>query len=111
MFGIFKKTFKGLKKTRNKIANAFSALSKKSYLEDQDLEKLEESLIEADISYDIVDDIIEHLKKKDSSDKGWMERAREIILSRITMENNLEEIKKVIMLVGVNGSGKTTSAA
>ena len=47
MFGIFKKTFKGLKKTRNKIANAFSALSKKSYLEDQDLEKLEESLIDA----------------------------------------------------------------
>ena len=111
MFEIFKKTFKGLKKTRNKIANAFSGLSKKSYLEEKDLEELEESLIEADISYDIVGDIIENLKKNDSSDKGWVERAREVILLRMTTENNLDDINKVIMLVGVNGSGKTTSAA
>ena len=111
MFGIFKKTFKGLKKTRKKIANAFSALSKKSYLDDNDIEKLEESLIEADITYDIVEEIVENLKQKDSSDKGWVERTKEVVLSRITTENNLNEIKKTIMLVGINGSGKTTSAA
>lgn len=111
MLGIFKKTFKGLAKTRNKIANALSGLSKKSYLEEQDLENLEESLIEADISYDIVCDIIENLKDKDSSDKGWIDRAREVILSKMTTDNNIDNIKKIIMLVGINGSGKTTSAA
>lgn len=111
MFGIFKKTFNGLKKTRKKIANAFSTLSKKSYLDDNDIEQLEESLIEADISYDIVDEIIENLKQKGASDKGWLERAREVVLSRMTLDNSPHDIKKNIMLVGINGSGKTTSAA
>jgi len=111
MLGIFKKTFEGLKKTRKKITNAFSGLLKKSYLDDEDIEKLEESLIEADISYDIVSDIIDNLKIKDSSDKGWVDRARKVILSKMTTENNLDDINSIIMLVGINGSGKTTSAA
>ena len=111
MLGIFKKTFEGLKKTRKKITNAFSGLLKKSYLDDEDIEKLEESLIEADISYDIVSDIIDSLKIKDSSDKGWVDRARKVILSKMTTENNLDDINSIIMLVGINGSGKTTSAA
>ena len=58
MLGLFKKTFKGLQKTRKKISNAFSRLSNKSYLEINDLEMLEDCLFEADISFSIIDEII-----------------------------------------------------
>ena len=68
MLGIFKKTFNGLKKTRKKISNAFTGISKKSYLDSADLEMLEDCLFEADISFSIIDDLLNNLKAKDSSD-------------------------------------------
>ena len=111
MLGIFKKTFKGLQKTRKKVSNVFSGLSKKSYLEQEDLDALEDCLFEADISYSIISDVLDDLKDKDSFDKNWKDRAKAVLLSKIKTENNIEDIKKVIILVGINGSGKTTSAA
>ena len=111
MLGIFKKTFKGLQKTRKKVSNVFSGLSKKSYLEQEDLDILEDCLFQADISYNIVSDVLDALKGQDSSDKSWKSRAKAILLSKIKTDNNIEDIKKVVILVGINGSGKTTSAA
>ena len=111
MLGIFKKTFKGLQKTRKKVSNVFSGLSKKSYLDDGDLDMLEDCLFQADISFNIINDVIEGMKGKDSSSKSWKDRAKSILLSKIETDNNIDNIKKVIILVGINGSGKTTSAA
>ena len=111
MFGIFKKTFKGLEKTRKKVSNAFSGLSKKSYLDDEDLDMLEDCLFQADISFNVINDVLEGIKGKDSSGKNWKDRAKSILLSKIKTSNSIENIKKVIILVGINGSGKTTSAA
>ena len=111
MLGFFKKTFKGLEKTRKKISNVFSSISKKTYLEINDLESLEDCLFEADISFSIISDVIDNLKGKDSSKKSWRDRAYEVLLSKISTDNNIDNIKKIIILIGVNGSGKTTSAA
>ena len=47
MLGLFKKTFKGLEKTRKKVSNAFSTISKKSYLDEDDFEMLEDCLYQA----------------------------------------------------------------
>ena len=111
MLRIFKKTFKGLQKTRKKVSNVFSGLSKKNYLEPEDLDILEDCLFQADISFNIINDVLEAIKGKDSSDKSWKDRVKSILLSKIKTDNNIENIKKVIILVGINGSGKTTSAA
>ena len=111
MLGIFKKTFKGLEKTRKKVSNVFSSISKKSYLEINDIESLEDCLFEADISYNIISDVVDSLSGKDSLDKSWKDRAYDVLLSKISTDNNINNIKKVVMLIGVNGSGKTTSAA
>ena len=111
MLGIFKKTFKGLEKTRKKVSNVFSSISKKSYLEIDDIESLEDCLFEADISYNIISDVVDSLSGKDSLDKSWKDRAYDVLLSKISTDNNINNIKKVVMLIGVNGSGKTTSAA
>ena len=111
MLGIFKKTFKGLEKTRKKVANAFSLISNKSYLDESDIELLEDCLSQADISYPIIENVIDALKVKDSSSINWKDRAHKVLLSKLVINQNADDIKKVIILVGINGSGKTTSAA
>lgn len=111
MLGIFKKTFKGLEKTRKKVSNVFSQLSKKSYLDEDDIELLEDCLSQADISYPIINDILESVKDKQSSDNTWRDRAYSVLLSKLQIKQSYNDIKKVIILVGINGSGKTTSAA
>ena len=111
MLGIFKKTFKGLEKTRKKVSNVFSKISKKNYLNESDIEMLEDCLSQADISYSIIEDVIDSVKDKDSSKKSWKDRARDVLLSKVQSDANFDDIKKVIILVGINGSGKTTSAA
>ena len=111
MLGIFKKTFKGLEKTRKKVANAFSSISNKSYLDESDIELLEDCLSQADISYPIIENVVDALKVKDSSSINWKARAHKVLLSKLAISQNADDIKKVIILVGINGSGKTTSAA
>jgi len=111
MLGIFKKTFKGLEKTRKKVSNVFSQLSKKSYLDEDDIELLEDCLSQADISYTIINDILESVKDKQSSDNTWRDRAHSVLISKLQIKQSYNDIKKVIILVGINGSGKTTSAA
>tara|TARA_Y100001968_G_scaffold318671_1_gene349197 strand:+ start:703 stop:1590 length:888 start_codon:yes stop_codon:yes gene_type:complete len=111
VLGLFKKTFKGLEKTRKKVSNVFSSISQKSYLEECDFEMLEDCLYQADISYGIVEKVIDGLRDKDSSTKDWKDRAKDLLLDKIKINHNLDDIKKVVILVGINGSGKTTSAA
>ena len=111
MLGIFKKTFKGLEKTRKKVAKAFSLISNKSYLDESDIELLEDCLSQADISYPIIENVVDALKVKDSSSIDWKDRAHKVLLSKLAISRNADNIKKVIILVGINGSGKTTSAA
>ena len=111
MLKIFKKTFKGLEKTRKKVSNVFSKISKKTYLDDDDIELLEDCLLQADISYGIIQDVLDAVRNKDSSESTWRDRALRVLLSKIQINQNPNDINKVIILVGINGSGKTTSAA
>ena len=106
MLGIFKKTFKGLEKTRKKVANAFSLISNKSYLDESDIELLEDCLSQADISYPIIENVVDALKVKDSSNINWKDRAHKVLLSKLAISQSADDIKKVIILVGINGSEK-----
>jgi len=108
---IFKKTFKGLEKTRKKVSNVFSKISKKTYLDEDDIGLLENCLLQADISYRIIEDVLDAIRDKDSSHSTWRDRARRVLLSKVQIDQNPDDINKVIILVGINGSGKTTSAA
>jgi fused signal recognition particle receptor len=111
MFSIFKKTFKGLSKTRKKLANSISGLTGKSYLDADDIELLEESLLEADLGWQVVESVIEELQDSGNKDMSWDERFMQTMSSQLKDKAQKYPLKKVIVLIGINGTGKTTSSA
>ncbi len=116
--GFFAKLKAGLSKTRTaifgKIDGVFSAFSSV----DEDLfEELEETLIMADIGVDTSVYIIETLRKAAKEQhitepQALKETLKTVISDILTKQDNtchIEESPAVIMVIGVNGVGKTTS--
>ena len=114
MFNFIKKTFSGLNKTRKNIVNTFSKFHGKKYLSEEELEELESVLFQSDLSYEFIDNIISDFKKeKLSSDESWEQKFISSLKSQIKIEDyGFKEIsEKIIMVIGVNGTGKTTTSA
>lgn len=115
--GFFDKLKDGLAKTRNSISEKVSEVLKLALTINEDLyEELEEILITADIGVETSIYIIEKLKKKVKDDKikepsEIMPCLREVIIA-ILVEDEAEvkpiQIPKVLLVIGVNGVGKTT---
>ncbi len=115
--GFFEKLKKGLFKSKSSFFGSVSSLFRRGIDEDT-LEELEEILICADVGYESTELIIsrlrekakeEHIKDPDSA----LNALKEILLDMI---GNVEELKldsspSVILVIGVNGVGKTTSIA
>ena len=111
MISFLKKTISGLTKTRTKLAHLFAKLSGKTILTVDDIEKLEEALLGADIGWELTDYIIEQLKAPDKAESTREDRFQQCIQQYLASVNEESELQKVILLVGINGTGKTTSAA
>ncbi|NLK95633.1 MAG: signal recognition particle-docking protein FtsY [Clostridiales bacterium] len=117
MFGkIFEKLKTGLAKTRDGLTDKINEALKLAVSIDDDLyEELEEILITSDIGMDTTMEIIERLRKKIREEKIndtelVIPALKEIIKNMLTegVENKSED-KKVMLIIGVNGVGKTTS--
>lgn len=116
--GFFDKLKNGLGKTRDslsdKMNNVFSTFRK---VDEELLEELEEILIMSDIgvetSVEIIGKLRERIKKEKISDEDGVKVALKEEMKSILDEtsNDLDLSKKptVILVVGVNGVGKTTS--
>ena len=107
---LFKKTFSNLFKTRKKISETFKKVFKKDSLSDEDCCLIEETLLSADVSWKLTDKIIENIKNNYSSEKDW-----ENLLAN-SLKDSLPEINEIsinpaIIMIGVNGVGKTTACA
>ena len=106
-----------LKKTQDAISNRVDDLLKYyKNIDDDFFEELEEVLISADLGVDLSLEIVEDVKDKLKSSKtGDVEAIHEILRNEIAgkMESPDEELKTpaVILMIGVNGTGKTTTAA
>ena len=113
--GLFSKIKNALKKTREGLSDALSKLFSKNKIGDDFYEELEEILIGADISVTTADDVVEELrseaKKEKLKDKEFVTDLLKDVLEEKLNEAEPLEIKypAVIMLVGVNGVGKTTT--
>ena len=113
--GIFSKLKNALKKTRDGLAGALSNLFSKNKLGDEFYDELEEILISSDISVTTAEEIVDELRQQAKKDKlkdrefvtGLL---KDILEEKLTEADELEiEYPAVIMLVGVNGVGKTTT--
>lgn len=116
--GFFDKLKNGLGKTRNslgdKINNVFSTFRK---VDEELLEELEEILIMSDIGVDtsvkIISNLRDRIKKEKIVNEEEVKNALREEMQKILdeTENDLDLSKKptVILVVGVNGVGKTTS--
>ena len=111
MISFLKKTISGLTKTRSKLSNLFAKISGKTILTDNDIQDLEEALLGADIGWELTDSIIEQLKAPDKAEITREDRFQQCIQQYLSDVNEVSELQKVILLVGINGTGKTTSAA
>ena len=106
---ILSKTFSSLFKTRSVIRETFKKVLKKSNLTEGDYINIEECLLGADVNWDITEKIIKKIKSQSSKNNDWEETLIELF-SNIIVNKDIE-LKKIVLMVGVNGVGKTTACA
>jgi fused signal recognition particle receptor len=138
MFGLFKKFKEGFSKTVSAIATKTHGLFGGRKIDAASLDELEEALYTADFGVETTNEILAEIKKAYGDDKDLQGRqAAEIgaaVLSRVlagsegilngvtapvvsnqtnegTVPGSTEKLPIVIAMIGVNGSGKTTTAA
>lgn len=119
MFNIFKeKLKKGLEKTKNSFGEKIDSVLKVFKKIDEDLyDELEEALIMADVGVEtamyIIDELKKKVKEKHLTEADEVKEVIKEIISEILSENenevDLSNKPSVVMVIGVNGVGKTTS--
>lgn len=113
--GIFSKLANALKKTKQTLSGAIGALFSRDRFGSEFYDELEEVLIGSDISVTTAEEVVEELraevKQEKLKDKEFVIDCLKDILQEKLDEAEVPEIEypAVIMLVGVNGVGKTTT--
>ena len=116
--GFFSRLVRGLTKTRNNIVSGIDSIfSGFSAIDDDFYEEIEETLIMGDLGIKTTTSIIENLKAtvKEQHIKEPSE-CKQILIDSIKKQMDLgenayefENRKSVVLVIGVNGVGKTTS--
>ena len=114
---ILEKLSAGLAKTRNSLNESFNAVFSKSNIDEDFYEELEEILIMADMGVDTTMTVLDELRDKVKENHikepaECRELLVDLIKSQMSLEPNAYEFENrtsVVMIIGVNGVGKTTS--
>jgi fused signal recognition particle receptor len=119
----FTKLKSGLTKTRNRLVNSINEiLTGKSIIDDETIDKIEEILLSSDIGALTAEKIIENVREKIKSESNVtslsvVNTVKEELVA-VLMNGNREDEEQsynnitkpfVILIVGVNGVGKTTT--
>lgn len=115
--GLFENIKNGLQKTKDNFSKKINlVINSFTKIDEEFFEELEEMLITADVGVKTSNEICEKLRRK-VKEKGLTEsqdiksELKDIILEILKGENNLKLSTKpsIILVLGVNGVGKTTS--
>jgi len=114
--GFFKKWLNSLDSMKKQIKERLNTVWNRETITEEDWEKIEEALIQADIGPRLAMEIIEELQVTRSENKDWQGCLFEKLYS-ILEKNDARlfpaaslQSSKVIVLMGINGAGKTTLA-
>ena len=116
--GFFSRLVSGLTKTRKNIASGLDSIFRGfSKIDDEFYEELEEILIMGDIGVDTTMNIIENLQEKVKEEKiKEPEECRQLLIDIIKEQMSVDEAAydyenktSVVLVIGVNGVGKTTT--
>jgi len=117
--GFFARFKRSLRKTRLSLGSGLFSFLKGKQIDDELFEELEEQLIVADIGVEttlkIIDNLTEHANRKQLKDAGALYDLLKVdlanILKKVEQPLTIDEEKSpyVILMVGVNGVGKTTT--
>ena len=115
--GLFSKLKEGLNKTREGITERIDDLIKYyKEVDDDFFDELEEILITSDIGVNTTMEIIDYIKARVKSEKiGDTEKIRQLLKDKIIeiLESEVQDFKVkspcILLVVGVNGVGKTTT--
>lgn len=114
----FQRLTSGLKKSSDQLTDNIAAVFTKKKLDDETLEQLEDVLIQADLGIDTAVEITERLAKYRFDKEISVDEIRQVLRDEVAKV--LEPVAQplvleggnsphVILMVGVNGSGKTTT--
>ena len=115
--GFFKRLFSGLEKTRNNIARGIDSIfSSFSSIDEDFYEEIEEVLVMADIGVHTTNEIIENLRTRVKEEKiKEVSECKQLLIESIKSQMQVDEHaydfenkKSVVLVIGVNGVGKTT---
>lgn len=117
--GLFTKLFSGLKNTQSKLSTEIRRIiSRSPKLTEDDIEDLEAALLASDIGLAVTGRVIDAVREKYESSGGKSGSVLEVAQTEVMSclgDNNTSLAKRdgltVVSLVGVNGVGKTTTAA
>ncbi len=116
--GFFRRLVEGLSKTRDNIVSGIDSIfSGFSNIDEDFYEEIEEILIMGDIGVNATESIIENLKKKVKENRiKEPSECKELLIKSIKEQMDVGETayrfeneKSVVLIIGVNGVGKTTS--
>ncbi len=115
---LFSKFKNNLQKTSNFLSSNILNSFQSKKVDNETLEELESVLISADISLDVVEKLINSVRKVKTSDQYIATTVLEILAKEIEIilqprerkifEEN-DQTPKILIFIGVNGSGKTTT--
>jgi len=101
----FSRLSKGLSKTRESIGGLFPSQAKEK-LSDNQWQDIEDALIMADCGAQLAMDLVEKAKKS----KQPMQSLKDNMQATLITSNAIKDVKPFVLLVaGVNGTGKTTT--
>ncbi|MCD8323746.1 MAG: signal recognition particle receptor subunit alpha, partial [Clostridiales bacterium] len=116
--GFFRRLVNGLTKTRNNIVSGIDSVFKGfSHIDEDFYEEIEEILVMGDLGVRATEEIIENLKEKVKEQHiKEPEACKELLIESIKEQMQIGEAayrfeseKSVVLVIGVNGVGKTTT--
>lgn len=116
--GFFSRLKQGLSRSTQKLGNNLTSVFTKRRLDDESLEQLEDILISADFGPEVAENVIESFRKtrfgSEVTDQEIKQALAEEIskilkLVAVPFQPNPDLKPHVVLMVGVNGTGKTTT--